>query len=117
MRSNIPAAFSTDENPATWSMNQYTEDPKLLWDKFNNIGYSKSGCVLRMFQEALTWPTFGKGLKYYMNTMQYKAATPDDLHRELQKAYNEDFPGTPLNIGALMATWENQPGGSFLFFN
>jgi hypothetical protein len=38
------------------------------------------------------------------------AATPQDLHRGLQKAYNEDFPEKPLDIDHLMGTWENAAG-------
>lgn len=110
VRSNMPVAFATDELNETWSMNHYTEDPPSLWTKFNNIGYSKSGCILRMFQETMTEDTFAKGLKYYFQENNMTAANPDTLHRALQKAYDEDFPGNSLNIATLMGTWENQPG-------
>lgn len=106
----MPAAFSTDEQLSTWSMNHYTEIPAELWTKFNNIGYSKSGCVLRMFQESMTVTTFAKALKYYMQANQMKAATPDNLHKELQRAYDEDFPGNGVDIGAMMSMWENNAG-------
>lgn len=105
-----------DEEPTTWSMNHYTEDPVELWTKFNDIGYSKSGCVLRMFLEAMTSDTFGKGLKYYMTKYQMTATEPKNLHEELQKALDEDFPGNSVNIDSLMSTWENQAGKISLFF-
>lgn len=110
VRSNMPAAMSTDELNTTWSMNYYTEIPAELWTKFNNIGYSKSGCVLRMFQEVMTEATFAKGLKNYFEDNKFTAVTPDALHAALQKAYNQDFPGNPINIATLMSTWENQAG-------
>lgn len=108
---DLPRAFSVDvlsEN--SWSMNHYTEDPARLWDKFGGIGYQKAGSVLRMFQETLTPATFAKGLNYYLTEMYLQAATPDDLHEGLQRAYDEDFPGNDLNIGDLMNSWEDKPG-------
>ncbi|CAG9805382.1 unnamed protein product [Chironomus riparius] len=105
----MPMAFASDEM-GSWAMNQYTEDPVKLWDKFGGIGYSKSGCVLRMFMEVMTEPVFLKGLNYYLTHNYMKAATPAELHAGLQKAYNEEYPTNTLDISELMYTWENQPG-------
>lgn len=91
-------------------MNHYTEIPAELWNKFGAIGYSKSGCVLRMFQEALTVSSFAKGLNYYLTDNYLKAVTPQHLHVALQRAYKEDFPGSLINIETLMSSWENQAG-------
>ncbi|KAG5680515.1 hypothetical protein PVAND_010022 [Polypedilum vanderplanki] len=106
---NMPQAFLADSINA-WSMSHYTEHPDELWTKFNNIGYEKSGCIMRMFQEVLTPQTFAKGLNLYLNDMYFKAATPDDLHRNLQAVYDVDFPSNSLDIGEAMLTWENQAG-------
>lgn len=107
----MPRAFSVDVlSQNSWAMNHYTEEPARLWDKFGGIGYQKSGCVLRMFQQTLTEQTFAKGLKYYQTAMHMKAAIPDDLHAGLQQAYDEDYPGNGLNINALMHSWEDRPG-------
>ncbi|KAJ6597318.1 Aminopeptidase N [Pseudolycoriella hygida] len=107
----MPRAFSVDVlSLNSWAMNHYTEEPARLWDKFGGIGYQKSGCVLRMFQEVLTPATFAKGLNYYQNAMYMKAAIPDDLHEGLQRAYDEDYPGNNLNINELMHSWEDRPG-------
>lgn len=106
---NLPRAFSSDVG-SSWSMNHYTEIPAELWNKFGAIGYQKSGCVLRMFQEALTIPTFAKGLNYYLTENYLKTATPQHLHASLQRAYNEDFPGNSIDIDLLMGMWENQAG-------
>ncbi|KAG5680227.1 hypothetical protein PVAND_009750 [Polypedilum vanderplanki] len=108
---NFPDAFARDTKELnSWSMNKYTENPNELWTKFNRIGYQKSGCVLRMFMEVMTQKTFIKGLKFYLNEMYWKTATPDDLHRNLQVAFDQDFPTVILNISELMSTWENQAG-------
>jgi aminopeptidase N len=108
--SNMPLAFAYDTVAnGAWSMNHYTEEPASLWNKFGRIGYQKSGCVLRMFMESLTIPTFTKGINYYLTDMYMQAADPDDLHRNLQKAYDE-VNSDRINIGNLMGTWENQAG-------
>jgi aminopeptidase N len=49
-------------------------------------------------------------VKFYLKAMQFSAATPDDLHRELQRAYDEDSLGNGVNLDAAMKTWEDQPG-------
>lgn len=109
---NLPTAFAFDID-SSWSMNHYTELPGELWSKFGAIGYQKSGCVLRMFQEALTISTFNKGLNFYLTDNYLGAVTPQRLHMSLQQAYNEDFPGNSIDIEMLMGTWENQAGKIF----
>lgn len=106
---NLPRAFASDVG-SSWSMNHYTEINEELWNKFGAIGYQKSGCVLRMFQEALTVSTFKKGLNYYLRENYLKAVTPQHLHAALQRAYDEDFPGNSVDIEMLMGMWENQAG-------
>lgn len=105
------SAFNSDQlsrNPVP--MNHYVETPADINRKFNVISYAKSGNVLRMFQEALGTATFTKGLNYYLEEMYYKAVEPADLHRALQKAYDESNPGNNLNIDEVMSTWESQSG-------
>lgn len=107
----MPRAFSVDVlSSNSWYLNQYTEGPNSLWNKFSSISYQKAGCVLRMFQETLTPPTFAKGLNYYLRSRYMQAAIPDDLHENLQTAYDEDYPGNELNIADVMQSWENTPG-------
>lgn len=105
------SAFSADtiERNAV-PLNHYVETPNDIRNKFGTISYRKGGSFLRMFQEALTVPTFTKGLNYYLTEMYLQAATPQDLHRNLQKAYDEDFPGNNLNLDEVMSTWEVQAG-------
>ncbi len=107
---NMPRAFAADSLTTTWAMNHYTEISGELSTKFNNIGYEKSACIFRMFQNAMTIPTFTKGLKNYYRKMQFKAAVPEDIYESLQWAYDEDFPGNDWNIGELHNTWASQPG-------
>jgi aminopeptidase N len=96
------------EKPA---MNAYVESPDEIRSKFRNvISYEKSAAVIGMFQAALTPPTFLKGLKYYLEAMSFSAATPEDLHRGIQKAFDEDFPENGFDVGAAMKTWEDQSG-------
>lgn len=91
-------------------LNHYVETPTEIRNKFGTISYRKGGSFLRMFQEALTVPTFAKGLHYYLTEMYLQAVTPQDLHRNLQKALDEDFPSSGLNLDQLMSTWEVQAG-------
>jgi aminopeptidase N len=91
-------------------LNFYVESPENIKAKFDPISHDKAASVLLMIQEALTVPTFTKGINYYLMEMYFKAATPVNLHRSLQRAYDEDFPGNSLNIGSTMSTWEDQAG-------
>lgn len=109
--STMPRAFTADVlSSNSWYMNQYTEGPDNLWNKFSSISYQKAGCVLRMFQETLTPPTFAKGLNYYLRDRYMQAAIPDHLHESLQTAYDEDYPGNDVDIADVMQSWENTPG-------
>ena len=105
------AAFSADvESRWTVPLNFYVQTPDNIVQKFNAISYQKGGSVLMMFMEALSSKTFLKGLNYYLTDMYFKSATPDDLHRNLQRAYDEAIPFNGINIGAMMSTWEVQSG-------
>lgn len=106
---NMPLSFKEDIK-GSWAMDHYTEHPNELRYYFNRIGFEKSGCVLRMFQEALTPKTFTKGLNFYIRNSFMKSVTPNDLHHGLQIAYNQDFPSNRLSIAKLMSSWENQAG-------
>lgn len=103
--------YSNDNNE---TMNEYVEMPEEIFMKFNWISFDKAAVVIRMFHEALTPATFTKGLSYYLERTKFQPATPDDLHRALQKAYDEDNENNEwerkLEIGKMMESWENQPG-------
>lgn len=105
----LDVSFMRDNGNET--MNDYVEAPEEISNKFNSISFEKAAVVIRMFHEALTPSTFTKGVRYYIENAKLQPATPDDLHRALQKSHDEDNHGEEaVNVGAMMASWENQPG-------
>lgn len=63
-----------------------------------------------MMQVALSVPTWTKGLRYYLETNEYKSASSDELYAGLQQAVNEDVLINPPSVSTIMSTWENQAG-------
>lgn len=106
----LSAAFRIDSDPNVAPLNFYVQTPIDIRNKFGTVSYQKGGAVLRMIQEVLTVPTFRKGLNYYLTEMYLQAVTPQDLHRNLQKAYDEDSPGNEVDLDSVMRTWEEQAG-------
>lgn len=109
------AAFNFDRLNKSVPMNFYVETPEDIENKFDTISYSKAGSVLRMFQQAIGESIFAKGLEYYLAEMYYSAATPQDLHRNLQKALNEANPGNSINVEERMSSWETQAGYPIIY--
>lgn len=107
---NTAFNFDVPSNNNAKPLNYYVQKPLDIEAKFNTISYQKGGSVLRTFMEALGEEVFLRGLHLYLDEMKYKTATPQDLHRNLQKAYDERFPQVRLDIDALMSTWEVQAG-------
>lgn len=107
-------AFNIDKEESV-PLNHYIQTPVDIRNKFDGISYSKGASMLRMFQQALGEETFAKGLQYYLEEMHFKSATPTDLHRNIQKAYNETVPGNTVNIDRMMSTWENQAGYPIIY--
>lgn len=92
------------------TINDYVESPVEIDQKFNSFIVEKSAVIIRMFYEALSPLTFTKGLTVYLDEMRFKAANSLDLHKALQKAFDDDNPDNNLNISKLMSSWEEQPG-------
>lgn len=92
------------------TINDYVESPDEIYHKFNSFIVEKSAVIIRMFYEALSPSTFTKGLTVYLDEMRFKAANSLDLHKALQKAFDDDNPDKNLNISKLMSSWEEQPG-------
>ena len=109
---SLQSAFVVDSSSSSISvsLNSYVESPNEIATKLGDISNKKGAAVLRMIREVMTPDTFTKGVHYYIKAMASLAATPDDLHRELQKAIDEDFPQNNINLDTLMRTWEDQPG-------
>lgn len=102
-------AFEADHDNEM-SMNFDFETANENADKFNAMMYVKASAVLAMFMHAIGESTFLKGLNYFLTEMHLKAAEPRDFHRNLQKAFDEDFPGNGNNLHEVMSTWEDQAG-------
>lgn len=102
--------FDVPTNANSKPLNFYVQKPLDIEAKFNTISYQKGGSVLRTFMEALGEDVFLRGLHLYLDEMKFLTATPQDLHRNLQKAYDERFPSVAIDIDALMSTWEVQAG-------
>ncbi|XP_070493081.1 aminopeptidase N-like [Chironomus tepperi] len=94
----------------TDTINDYVESPTEIQQKLISFIVEKSAVIIRMFYEALSPSTFTKGLTVFLNEMRYKAANSLDLHKALQKAFDDDNPDNNLNISQLMSSWEEQPG-------
>ena len=88
----------------------YVENHENIFKRFDSFYYNKPAAIIQMFNEALTPKTFLKGVKYFLTAMNSSTVTPDDLHRELQKAFDEDFPGNGIDLSEVMGMWE---GGGF----
>ena len=94
----------------TKTLTMHAETPEEIDETLERMALYKGASVLWMFREALTPETFTKGVRYYLTAMSFSAATPDDLHREFQKAFDEDFPGNGVDLDTAMRTWEDQAG-------
>lgn len=103
----LDESFMIDNRNET--MNDYVEAPEEIFNKFNSISFRKAAVVIRMFHEALTPSTFAKGVRYYIESAKLQPATPSDLHRALQKSYNEDNEEV-IDVGEMMTSWEAQAG-------
>lgn len=95
-------------------MNLYAESRDEIRARFNFITYQKAALVLRMFQEALTDATWTKGIGYFIVDRHLQTATPEHVFDGLQRAYDEDFPMSPLDIGAMMNPWLNLRGKTLI---
>ena len=102
-------ALAFDIGPNARPLNFYVESPREIAGMFDVISCFKGAAVLRMFQEALTISTFSKGLNYYLTEMNFMSATPEDLHRNLQRAFDEDFSNS-IDLSEAMKSWEEKAG-------
>ena len=72
--------------------------------------FKSAGAVLRMLQVMMTEEVFARGLKLYLDEFKERAATPEDLYRNLQTAIDNELLEQTPNIANFMRTWELQPG-------
>jgi aminopeptidase N len=91
-------------------LNHYAESPADIRQKFDTTSYQKGAVILRMIKDAIGEEVFVQGVKYYLDEMQFKSASPSDLYAGLQKAINEASPGNSVNIDQFINTWTNSRG-------
>lgn len=101
-----------DVNGALAPLNQYVESPAEINDKAYDVivTHYKGAFILFMMYMGIQPTTFQKGVKYYLDDRAYNSATPSDLHAGLQRAYDEDYPESSVDIDAIMWPWENLRG-------
>lgn len=101
-----------DVNGALVPLNQYVESPAEINAKAYDVlvTHYKGAFILFMFYLGIQPRTFRKGVVYYLEDRAYNSATPSDLHAGLQRAYDEDYPGSDVDIDAIMSPWENLRG-------
>lgn len=92
------------------SMTTYVETEAEIRAKFDAISYSKAGCFFGMIMNAITEETWLKAMHYYLSENAFKTSGVDEVHAAIQKAINEDFGISQIDIATVMKTWENQPG-------
>jgi hypothetical protein len=91
-------------------LNHYVESPDQIRFKFDVTTYFKGAVILRMLKDSIGEEVFVQGVKYYLDEMQFKSATPEDLFNNLQKAVDEANPGNSVKINQFMQTYTNFPG-------
>jgi aminopeptidase N len=92
------------------SMTTYVETEAKIRAKFDAISYSKAGCFYGMIMNAISEETWLKAMHYYLTENALKTSDTDDVHAAIQKAINEDFGTSQIDIAPIMKSWENQPG-------
>lgn len=102
-----------DVNGALVPLNQYVESPAEINDKAYDVivTHYKAAFILFMMYLGIQPTTFQKGIRYYyLEDRAYNSVTPSDLHAGLQRAYDEDYPESGVDIDAIMWPWENLRG-------
>lgn len=100
------SAFPFDITEKTHPMNAEVQSPSEISSIFDTISYQKSGSVIRMMQHFLTEDIFKGGLKNYLEKMNEKSATSDDLFNALNEKWNDK----DLSVKTIMDTWVTQSG-------
>lgn len=105
-------AMAVDSEFISKPLNYFVEAPDEIAKKFmySSITYLKASSVISMFENAIGAQTWKKGMKFYIESHQYSSTEPNDLHEAVQKAVDEDFTNSTLNIQTAMSSWEDQAG-------
>lgn len=91
-------------------LNNNVESPREVQLKFDWLSYQKGAVILRMLKDAIGEDVFVRGVRNYLEEMQYQSAEPSDLYAGIQKAVDEVKPGGNVNIAEFMDSWTNARG-------
>nr|APY20197.1 APN-like 2 [Holotrichia parallela] len=105
-------AMESDSLRTTRAMTTDAQSPTEIRALFDRVAYDKSGAVIRMMEHFLTTEIFQSGLTTYLNTMEFKAATADDLWDGLQATVDRIQPTIlgDRTVKDIMETWNTQAG-------
>ncbi|XP_062537673.1 aminopeptidase N-like [Armigeres subalbatus] len=106
------SALSADASETVRPMTYYVETTTEISRLFDTVAYAKSASVLRMFNYAVTEPTFQKGLRYYIQqNKEHGVVNEENLFDSLEQAVKEDSQlPQDLTIHEIFRTWSNQAG-------
>ncbi|KAG5892307.1 hypothetical protein JTB14_023487 [Gonioctena quinquepunctata] len=105
----LQSVFQDDALPSSLPLSSPEKDinsPVETNNKFDDISYSKGGCIVRMMKFVLGESIFQKGLNSYMKTNKYKNTNPEILLKSLQNATGNNVP----NFAEKMHNWIYRPG-------
>ncbi|KAG5679934.1 hypothetical protein PVAND_009470 [Polypedilum vanderplanki] len=96
-------------NPACVPMEYYVEEQTAIRGRFNYVSYQKAGSIIGMFLKQLE-RNFPKRSYKILTENYYQAASPAELYKAIQEAYDEENPNGKLDIPKLMSSWSTQAG-------
>ncbi|KAK3776842.1 hypothetical protein RRG08_024616 [Elysia crispata] len=80
--------------------------PDEINEIFDYISYEKSGSIIRMMRHFLSPGTFDRGVTAYLKSLEYEAATHNDLWAALTKQASDE--GKNYDVKDIMDTWTQQ---------
>ncbi|CAH0763600.1 unnamed protein product [Diatraea saccharalis] len=97
--------------------NLAVSDPTTVSAHFSSITYARGACILRMTEHLLSYETFVKGLRRYLQERKYDVAEPHHLFEALDVAAEED--GALNNYGGItidqyFRSWSEKAGHPLL---
>ncbi|XP_055550407.1 uncharacterized protein LOC129732954 [Wyeomyia smithii] len=107
----IHPTLRSDSSDSTRPMNWNAATPAEISALFDGVAYGKAGSVLNMFRVILGENSWRAGLKKYLLSREWAAATPDDLYAGLQAAISsESALPADSTVKEVMETWTTAAG-------
>ncbi|XP_061386746.1 aminopeptidase N-like [Musca vetustissima] len=104
------SALVNDANSSPRPMTHYVQTPAEIQRSYDYVSYAKAGCVLHMWNNALTDPVFRRGLYNYLDANKYSSAVEEQLFTAIQTAAKEENFVLPADIDTMMGSWSRQGG-------